>query len=211
MSAYNYQEIFKVLFSNNENNRYQYEKVEYPAKIAAENISKGKIVAWFQGGLEFGPRALGNRSILADPRNLQMKDLLNQRVKFREGFRPFAPSVLEEHTNEYFQPHVFSPFMSIVSDVILEKREQIPAVTHVDGTARVQTINYDQNPIYYQLIKEFYLLTGIPMVLNTSLNINGMPICCSPEDALNCLLVSGIDCLIIGNYYVWKIDKQMDE
>ena len=162
-------------------------------------------MAWFQGKLEFGPRALGNRSILADPRDPNMKDLINKKVKFREEFRPFAPSVLFEYANEYFQPVVHSPYMSIVCDVIPEKRNKIPAVTHVDGTARIQTVEYRQNPIYYQMIKEFYALSGVPMVLNTSLNIKSMPICSSPEDALECLLNSGIDCLIIGNYLVWKV------
>jgi carbamoyltransferase len=208
---YNDQEILKILSSNVSDNRYKYQKVDSPAKVAAENVSKGKIVAWFQGGLEFGPRALGNRSIIADPRDPQMKEILNERVKFREGFRPFAPSVLAEYASEYFEPSVPSPFMTIICDVIPEKREKIPAITHVDGTARVQTVQLDQNPIYYEMINEFFLITGIPMILNTSLNIKGMPICCSPEDALNCLLLSGIDCLVIGNYYVWKTEVQPDE
>lgn len=204
---YSDQEILRILSSKLSNNQYQYRRVDFPTKVAAENVSKGKIVAWFQGRMEFGPRALGNRSIIADPRNPQMKEILNGRVKFREDFRPFAPSVLAEYADEYFELSVPSPFMSFVSNVRSEKREQVPAITHIDGTARIQTVKYDQNPLYYQMINDFFAITGVPMILNTSLNIKGMPICNSPEDALNCLLVSGIDCLVIGNYYVWKTEK----
>ena len=130
--------------------------------------------------------------------------MLNRRVKFREGFRPFAPSVLEEYSSDYFTPCVKSPYMSFVCDVLPNKRHIVPAVTHVDGTARVQTVNEYQNPLYYRLISEFYELTGIPMILNTSFNIKGMPICCSPVDALQCFLKCDIDSLIIGNYLVTK-------
>ena len=196
--------ILRVLSSNPSDNRYKFKKVENPYILAAKKISQGDIVGWFQGRLEFGPRALGNRSILADPREANMKEWLNNKIKFREGFRPFAPSVMSEYVSDYFSLDISSPYMSFICNVNSDKREVIPAVTHVDGTARVQTVNYKQNPLFYSLIEEFYRITGIPIVLNTSLNIKGMPICAAPKDALDCLLLSGMDCLIIGNYYVYK-------
>ena len=201
---YSNDQIYRTLVQNQMGESYRFIKIDEPSRIAAENIAAGKIIAWFQGEMEFGPRALGNRSILADPRNSEMKDMLNRRVKFREGFRPFAPSVLEEYSSEYFTPCLKSPYMSFVCNVLPNKRHIVPAITHVDGTARVQTVNKLQNPLYYRLISEFYELTGIPMVLNTSFNIKGMPICCSPDDALQCFLKCDIDSLIIGNYLVTK-------
>ena len=202
---YTDEEVASILESLSDGTRFGYIRVDNPGKIAAERIYNGEIVGWFQGRLEFGPRALGNRSILADPRDPNMKELLNQKVKFREGFRPFAPSVMIEYASEYFNPVNTSPYMSFVSHVNIDKRDEIPAVTHVDGTARVQTVQREQNRLYYELIEEFKNLTGVPLVLNTSLNIKGMPICASPEDAVNCFLFSEMDCLIIGHYYVWKL------
>jgi carbamoyltransferase len=171
---------------------------------AARLIAEGKIVGWFQGRMEMGPRALGNRSILADPRNNEMKDLLNARVKFRESFRPFAPSVLEERTGDWFNSGYPSPYMILVYDVLPEKRSLIPAVTHVDGTGRVQSVSRTHNPRYYRLIEEFERLTGVPIVLNTSFNIRGEPIVHRPEQAIECFLKTGMDALFLGDYLLTK-------
>ena len=172
----------------------------------AELIAQGKIVGWFQGRMEFGQRALGNRSILADPRRDDMKDLLNKYVKFREPFRPYAPSILEESTEEWFEiEHGRSvPFMESVHLIRPEKAPLIPAVTHYDGSGRVQTVSHESNPSFYEVIREFGRLTGVPIVLNTSLNINGMPIVCTPGDAIDCFFASGLDVLVMGNYVIDK-------
>ena len=138
---------------------------------AAFSIANGKIVGWFQGRAECGPRALGNRSIIADPRDPGMKDHLNDKVKFRESFRPFAPSVIWEYQQEYFDLNIPSPYMLMVSDILEEKRHLIPAVTHVDGTGRLQTVMKELNPKFYKLIERFNEITGVPIVLNTSFNI----------------------------------------
>ncbi len=174
------------------------------SKTAAEMLVDGKIIGWFQGRMEMGPRALGNRSILADPRSSEMKDLLNARVKFRESFRPFAPSVLEEKSAEWFNSAHPSPYMILVYDVLPEKRSLVPAITHVDGTGRVQTVSRVHNPRYHALISEFERLTGIPMVLNTSFNIRGEPIVHHPAQALDCFLKSGMDALFLGDHLLCK-------
>ncbi|OGQ30575.1 MAG: hypothetical protein A3I75_00405 [Deltaproteobacteria bacterium RIFCSPLOWO2_02_FULL_50_16] len=171
-------------------------------KFTAASLAEGKIVGWMQGGAEFGPRALGHRSILADPRHPKMKDRLNQRVKFREGFRPYAPAVLEEYSRDFFDIKSTSPFMLLVASVKKPKRKEIPAVTHVDGTARLQTVNKAQNGLFYDLIHEFYKKTGIPMILNTSFNVRGEPIVETPLDALLCFLKTEMDLLILGSYVV---------
>ena len=171
----------------------------------AQHIANGKIVGWFQGRMEAGPRALGNRSIAVDPRDPAMKERLNERVKKREFFRPFAPSVLEEKAGEYFvlpQGQV-SPYMILVADVREEKKKVIPAVTHADGTARFQTVSKNTNLRYWQLIAEFEKLTGVPVLLNTSFNENE-PIVCTPQDAVNCFLRTEFDVLAIGDYIVEK-------
>ncbi|MFO7974243.1 MAG: carbamoyltransferase C-terminal domain-containing protein, partial [Candidatus Hydrogenedentota bacterium] len=172
---------------------------------AAELIADGNIVGWFQGRMEFGPRALGSRSILADATRPEMKDLINKYVKHREEFRPFAPSCLEEHAHEYFEgcdrP---SPFMLFVYPVKPEKRSEVPAITHVDGTARVQTVSRDIQPLYYDVIKAFSRLRGVPMVLNTSFNVMGEPIVNSPGDAVRCFYSTGMDALVIGKHVVLK-------
>jgi carbamoyltransferase len=173
-------------------------------RMAAQMLAEGKIIGWFQGRMEMGPRALGNRSILADPRSEQMKDLLNARVKFRESFRPFAPSVLEEKSGEWFASDYPSPYMILVYDVLPKKRSQIPAVTHVDGTGRVQTVSRKHNPKYYRLIEEFEKLTGVPVVLNTSFNIRGQPIVHLPEQAIECFLGTGMDALFLEDYVLTK-------
>lgn len=163
----------------------------------AKLIGQGKIVAWFQGGSEIGPRALGNRSILADPRYEDVKNKLNQEIKYRESFRPFAPAVLKEHAHEYFDMAADSFYMLLVSQVKKEKRSIIPAVTHVDGSARVQMVQQEINPNFYRLIRHFYELTGIPLLLNTSFNGRGEPIVETPEDAIRCFLNSGVDVLYL--------------
>ena len=178
--------------------------VPNPASVAAELITAGKIVGWFQGRLEFGDRALGNRSILADPRDASMKDRVNDTVKYREPFRPFAPSILIDDVGEFFVEPAPTPFMENVFSIRPEKRALIPAVTHVDGTGRLQTVSREQNPLYFELIEEFRCLTGIPVVLNTSFNLNGEPIVCSPQDALRTFFSSGLDALIMGNCLVEK-------
>jgi carbamoyltransferase len=170
-------------------------------KLAARDIADGLIVGWFQGRMEFGPRALGNRSIVADPRRAEMKDILNQRIKKREPFRPFAPSILKEHVGDYFEQTHPAPTMLMVYQIKPERRAEIPAVTHVDGSGRLQTVSREENARFYQLIQEFYKLTGVPVVLNTSFNENE-PIVCTPRDAIDCFLKMRMDVLYIGNHVV---------
>jgi carbamoyltransferase len=167
----------------------------------AKAAEQGKVVGFFQGRMEFGPRALGNRSIVVDPRRSDMKDILNSRIKHREAFRPFAPSNLEEHTGDYFEHDYPSPAMLMVYQVRPDKRAAIPAVTHADGTGRLQTVSKKTNPRYWRLIDEFRKLTGVPVVLNTSFNENE-PIVCTPEEALNCYLKTKMDVLVLENWYL---------
>ncbi len=174
---------------------------EVLVREVAKRIAEGKVVGWFQGRMEWGPRALGNRSIVVDPRRPEMKDILNKRVKHREPFRPFAPSVLEEYTGEYYEHSYPSPFMLLAYKVRPEKRNEIPAPTHVDGTGRLQTVNKETNPLYWQLIDEFRRLTGVPVVLNTSFNENE-PIVCTPDEAIDCFLRTHMDVLAIGSFLV---------
>lgn len=168
-------------------------------KRAAQDIASGKVVGWFQGKMEFGPRALGNRSIVVDPRRAEMKDVLNDRIKKREPFRPFAPSILEERIGDYFEQTHPAPTMLMVYQVRPEKRGEIPAVTHVDGSGRLQTVSREVNGRYYQLIADFAALTGVPVLLNTSFNENE-PIVCTPDHAIDCFLKTRMDALYIGNY-----------
>jgi len=167
-------------------------------KKTAKEIAEGKVVGWFQGRTEWGPRALGNRSIIVDPRRDEMKEILNKRVKNREPFRPFAPSILEEKTAEYFEKRNPSPFMLFAYKVKPEKQDSIPAPTHVDGTGRLQTVSKDTNPRYWQLIKEFETITDVPVLLNTSFNENE-PIVNTPREALDCFLRTRMDVLVMGN------------
>ncbi len=173
------------------------------AKAVAKQIADGKIVGWFQGRAEWGPRALGNRSIVVDPRRAEMKEVLNRRIKHRETFRPFAPSVLEEATGDYFERTYPSPFMAMAYPVRPEKRAVIPAPTHVDGTGRLQTVNREANPRYWRLLREFGNLTGVPVLLNTSFNENE-PIVCRPEEAIDCFLRTQMDVLVLGHTMVDK-------
>ncbi len=173
------------------------------ASDTAEEIAAGKVVGWFQGALEVGPRALGNRSILGDPRRHDMKDILNLKVKHRESFRPFAPSVLVERAGEYFENEgIEIPFMLKVFPVKAAKRREIPAVTHVDGSARLQTVDKTLNPLYWELIDQFFQRTGCPIVVNTSFNVRGEPIVCTPREAIQCFLKTGLDVLAIGGFLV---------
>jgi carbamoyltransferase len=172
-------------------------------QATAQHIAAGKIVGWFQGRVEWGPRALGQRSILADPRRAEMKDILNRRIKHREIFRPFAPSILEEATAEYFERTHPSPFMTFAYSVRPEKRAIIPAPTHVDGTARLQTVSRTSNPRYWKLLHAVDDLTGVPVVLNTSFNDNE-PIVCRPEEALDCFRRTQMDVLVMGNFVLEK-------
>ena len=167
----------------------------------AEAISEGRVVGWFQGRMEWGPRALGNRSIVCDPRRADMKEILNAKIKRRESFRPFAPSVLKEEVAEWFEDDDDVPFMMQVFQVREKKRSLIPAVTHVDGSGRLQTVCERTNPIYYRLIKEFRHLTGIPMILNTSFNENE-PVVCEPKEALDCFLRTKMDLLVMGDIVI---------
>lgn len=172
----------------------------------AAAIASGKVVGWFQGRLEWGPRALGNRSIVCDPRRADMKDILNRKIKRRESFRPFAPSVLRETVPQWFETDDDVPFMMQVFRIRAERRPQIPAVTHVDGTGRLQTVTREANSRYYRLIECFRDLTGVPMVLNTSFNENE-PVVCAPREALDCFLRTNMDLLAIGNFLLVRQEK----
>lgn len=174
------------------------------AETAAELLDRGTILALFQGRMEFGPRALGNRSILADPRRAEMKDVMNKLVKHREEFRPFAPSCLEDRAGEFFEGCSSSPYMIKTYPVRPRMREVIPAVTHVDGTARVQTVSRESNPFYHRLISGFARISGVPVVLNTSFNVRGEPIVNTPADAVRCFFATGIDALAMPPYLIEK-------
>ncbi len=170
----------------------------------AKVLSKENVVGWFQGRSEFGPRALGNRSIFADPRSVKMKDILNSRVKHRQPFRPFAPIVLAERANEIFEGNQDSPYMLLAKNVYPEWRNKIPAIVHVDGTARVQTVSPENNQRLYQLLKEFDAITGVPVLVNTSFNVKGEPIVETPRDAVVCFLTTGIDYLVLHDTLIAK-------
>jgi carbamoyltransferase len=170
-------------------------------RAAAHRIAEGDVLGWFAGRAEWGPRALGNRSILADPRRSDMKDILNRRIKHREIFRPFAPSILAEATGDFFEQSHPSPFMQFAYSVRPEKRSALAAPTHVDGTARLQTVDREANPRYWSLIREFGDLTGVPAVVNTSFNDNE-PIVCRPEEAIDCFLRTRMDTLVLGDFLI---------
>ena len=201
-TSYNDEKITEFLDSK----KISYEKLERIEllKKVAQLIADGNIVGWYQGKMEWGPRALGCRSILADPRKAEMKDILNEKIKHRESFRPFAPSILEEYVSEYFEIDRSSPYMLIV--VPVKKPEKIPAVTHVDGTGRLQTVNKDANPLYYDLISEFYKITGIPVIINTSMNVMGEPIVNTPEQAYQMIVKTDMDCIEMGNNLIYRGD-----
>ena len=209
-----------------------YEKLEEEEIInrTVKDLTEGKAVGWFQGRMEFGPRALGNRSILGDPRSETMQKNLNLKVKYRESFRPFAPSILREDLNDWFEMNTDSPYMLFVSDVkknktveltdkqkklfgidlLNIKKSEIPAVTHVDYSARIQTVSKEKNPLYYNLIKKFKEKTNCPVLVNTSFNIRGEPIVQTPEDAFRCFMGTELDVLVIGNCYLIKNKEDLD-
>jgi carbamoyltransferase len=197
------------------------------APTVARLLAEEKIVGWFNGRMEFGPRALGARSILGDPRSPRMQAQMNIKIKFREGFRPFAPSVLRERVNDYFELDVDSPYMLLVAPVKQERqipmdqtaerlwgidklnvpRSDLPAVTHIDYSARIQTVSRDTNPDYYNLIREFECLTGCAVLVNTSFNVRGEPIVCSPADAYRCFMRTHIDHLVLGPFLLDKVEQ----
>ncbi len=189
-------------FLDSKNIPYESFDRESLLKKTAQLIADGKIVGWYQGKMEWGPRALGNRSILADPRREDMKDILNAKIKHRESFRPFAPSILEEHASDYFDIDIPSPYMLMVAPV--KKPEQIPAVTHVDGTGRLQTVSKKSNLLYYDLINEFYKITKVPVIINTSMNVMGEPIVNTPEQAYQMIVKTDMDYIVMGNNLVRK-------
>ena len=198
--------------------------------VIAEIIASGKVVGWFQGRMEFGPRALGGRSILGDPRDKNMQSLMNLKIKYRESFRPFAPSVLHERVSDYFDIDHDSPYMLFVAKINsshrldinnkddnlsgTEKlnvlRSKLPAITHVDYSARIQTVNKDTNQRYYQLLEEFGRTTGYPVLINTSFNVRGEPIVCTPEDAYRCFINTEIDYLVLENCLLSKKDQPIN-
>jgi len=197
------------------------------AGLVAELLAAEKVVGLCQGRMEFGPRALGGRSIIGDPRSPKMQSVMNLKIKFRESFRPFAPAVLREHVHEWFDLDGESPYMLLVADVLPSRRldiqdaakdlwgiEQlnvprstIPAVTHVDYSARVQTVRRDANPVYYDIIDAFYRLTGCPVIVNTSFNVRGEPIVCTPDDAYRCFMRTEMDALVVENFVFDKADQ----
>lgn len=203
----------------------KYEDFNDLADKISELIEQGKVIGWFQGRMEFGPRALGNRSILGDARSREMQKKLNVKIKYRESFRPFAPSVLAEDTKDYFELSTDSPYMLLVANVKEERRNQvppgynnlpllerlyftrsdIPAVTHIDFSARIQTVHKDTNPRFWKLIDAFKRKTGTGLIVNTSFNVRGEPIVCTPEDAYRCFMRTEMDFLVMGNYL---FDKQ---
>jgi len=203
-----YSELEVESFLTQKNARaVKYEKAELLSK-AASLLAEGKLIGWFAGREELGPRALGNRSILADPRRAEMKDLVNAKIKFRESFRPFAPSVRYEKSQKYFDLAGESPYMLLTASV---KNSDLPAITHVDGTARLQSVRREQNPLFYDLLAEFEKKTGCPVLLNTSFNLRGEPIVSSAEDAYRTFLASGLDYLVLGPFLLDKTEMAASE
>jgi len=217
--SYSSSEIEKFLIENN----IKYEKFDYEqmAEIISTHLNEKKIIGLFNNKMEFGPRALGARSIIADPRSEKMQSELNLRTKFRESFRPFAPAILKEYYNEWFEENFENPYMLMVSKIkkekmieqknnfgnletINNKRSEIPAVTHVDYSARIQTVDKSSNPFFYEIINSFRKKTGIPLIINTSFNLKDEPIICTPQDAFKCFMTNNIDYLVLENYIISK-------
>ena len=222
---FNDEEIEKKLKNLNAN--YKKLSEEEIIKLTVKGLSDNKTVGWFQGRMEFGPRALGGRSILADPRSEKMQKELNLKIKFRESFRPFAPSILREDLSEWFDLNCDSPYMLLVADVKKDKqidvteksnelfgieklnikRSSVPAITHVDYSARIQTVHKATNSKYYKLLSEFKDITKCPILVNTSFNVRGEPIVCSVEDAFNCFMGTNLDILVVENFILFKNDQ----
>jgi len=200
----------KMLQTVLENGGFTYKRYEDEDlfKFVAEKISKNKTIGWFQGRMEYGPRALGNRSILGNPCNPEMKDILNFKIKSRESFRPYAPAVLEEKSLEYFKLKSTSPFMTLAAEVREEVRNKVPAITHVDGTARIQTVSRTDAPRFWKLISEFEKISGVPILLNTSFNLRDYPIVCWPKGALCSFQRTQMDYLVLENYVVLKDENR---
>jgi carbamoyltransferase len=212
------------------NGKYQYQKLneDEMIRIVSDLIASEKVIGWFQGRMEFGPRALGSRSIIGDARSKKMQSVMNKKIKFRESFRPFAPSVLRENVSEYFNVDVDSPYMLLVADVRMDRRKNmsdeeqklfgidklnivrsdIPAITHIDYSARLQTVHKDTNPKYHKLIEQFSKSTGCPVIINTSFNVRGEPIVCTPDDAYRCFMRTNMDYLVMGNYLFDKNNQE---
>jgi carbamoyltransferase len=210
-------------------NKIPYEMCDYDQlpELVSELLTQEKVIGWFAGRMEFGPRALGARSILGDARSPNIQSTMNLKIKFRESFRPFAPTVLSEKVSEWFDIDRESPYMLLVADVRKKKqremtdeekqlwgidklnvvRSDIPAVTHVDYSARIQTINKEDHPLYYELIKKFFEKTGCPVIVNTSFNVRGEPIVCTPEDAYRCFMRTNMDYLVLGKFILAKIEQ----
>ncbi len=206
-NEYSTKEILDVLETENYNKKVKYKLIKNQKeflKLTAKLISDGNVIGWFQGRMEFGPRALGNRSILADPRNPKMKDIINLKVKRRESYRPFAPVILERFQNEWFENDYFNPYMTSVVKVREDKQSFVPAITHIDGTSRLQSVNEKTNKKLSLLLNEFNNISKVPILLNTSFNENE-PIVRKPEEALDCIIRTDIDFLVIGDYVVTKI------
>ena len=205
-AKYSNEMILAVLRDNDYKNKISYKVIKDKDfyKIPAKIISDGNVIGWFQDEMEFGPRALGNRSILADPRNPNMKDIINKKIKRRESFRPFAPVTLKKFQNEWFESEFINPYMSSLSLVKKDKQKTIPAITHIDGTARIQTVEKKTNLKLANLIQSFYEITNVPVLLNTSFNENE-PIVMKPQEALNCILRNDLDYLVMGNFLIKKI------
>jgi len=216
-----------LCFEKNKAVYHKYERFEDLCAEVADRIDQGNVVGWFQGRMEFGPRALGNRSILGDARNVDMQKKLNLKIKYREGFRPFAPAVLFENTKEFFDLPVPSPYMLLIADVIRERRKElpgnyqdldlweklyyirsdVPAVTHLDFSARVQTVHKETNPRFWQLINTFKARNGFGVVVNTSFNVRGEPMVCTPEDAYRCFMRTEMDYLAVNDFLLKKTDQ----
>jgi carbamoyltransferase len=206
-----YSQIYtRSILKRQENAPIQWEELDDEELIGrtAAAIKENRIIGWFQGRMEFGPRALGARSILANPCNPDMKDILNHRVKKRESFRPFAPAVLADRAADYFSLKQPSPYMLIAASVKEEARDRVPAITHVDNTARIQTVTPDTNPLFFKLLEKLGEVNGEPMVLNTSFNLRGEPIVCTPENALSCFFGTKIDVLVMNDFWIEKRKQQ---
>ena len=202
--SFSNEEIKKIISSNKEINKFNYEIIDNKDNLyskIAKYIFENKVIGHFNGKMEFGARALGNRSILANPCNPQIKDIINKKIKRRESFRPFAPAILYENKNEWFENTKLNEYMSSVEKISKNKREIIPGVTHIDGTGRVQTVTKKMNLDFYMLIEKFYEISNVPIVLNTSFNENE-PIVMNPDEAVNCFLRTDMDVLVLNNFII---------